>query len=411
MDSCSECAAHNGLKHPRDKSEQQVTLDGQPSPKCAASCLMLEDPKSYKTRKDLWTSRDWNGAQGQCQAQVKEVRHNSTPYHGGCVSLIRPSLTSEVGLFNLAQMEGHRRTASPLDDLVFHMTKCKQSRVVSQPPFNCYVVTIVLLQPLVYQPFSIKRCWFMLTDLQQNAKSLDCPVNSAFYMLNFIAHHWAHQIDLIAYCVNHAEWFNDDHAVIDSRPTLKEWKAGLSKVFQATKDINYMRRQLSRFDRALTLNLERVGVKVHQDIDDNLPSALQDAQEDFLTIASRLGPLRERVDALTSIANEVASLRAAFKSIQDGEQSLWLSLFAAIIFPLTLVASMLSMSDNYLPGHENFWVFWAASIPLALVIGLFMLGRQPKKQSRQFWEQHVSPRLASTRLNKQQRKTPVRETV
>lgn len=275
------------------------------------------------------------------------------------------------------------------------------------------MITTVVLQPEVHCRASLRGGdSFTSANQKQNAKALDTPVNSTFYMLNFVAHHWAHQIDLIAYAVNHAEWFNDDHcAVFDSRPSLNEWKAELNKVSLATKDINYMRRQLSRFDRALTLNMERVGVKVHQDINEALPDALCDAQEDFLTIASRLGPLRERVDDLTSIANEVASLRAAFKSIQDGEQSLWLSIFAAGIFPLTLVASMLSMSDNYLPGHENFWVFWAASIPLALVIGLFMLGRHPKKQSRQFWQQHISPRLASTRLNKQQRNTSAQESV
>lgn len=196
---------------------------------------------------------------------------------------------------------------------------------------------------------------FTSADHDQNAKALDTPVNSAFYMRNFIAHHWAHQIDLIAYGVGNGEWFADDHeAVFESRPSLKEWKAELAQVSLATKDINYMRRQLSRFDRALTLNMERVGVKVHQGINEDLPPALCNAQEDFLTIASRLGPLRERVDDLTSIANEVASLRAAFKSIQDGEQSLRLSLFAAIIFPLTLIASMLSMSDTYLPGREHF---------------------------------------------------------
>lgn len=326
---------------------------------------MLEDPKLYKTRKDLWNSRAWSGA--EAKGQIREVRHNSTPYHGGCVSLIRPSLTNAVGLANLKLMENHRHNASPFDEILFHMTKCRHPRI--------------------------------------NASTLDTPVNSAYYMFNFVAHHWAQQIDLISYGVGNGEWFADDHeAVVDTRPSLNEWRADLVKISFATKDINYMRRQLSRFDRSLTLNMERVGVKIHQTIDDTLPPALRDAQEDFLTIASRLGPLRERVDDLTSIANEVASLRAAFKSIQDGEQSLRLSLFAAIIFPLTLVASMLSMADSYLPGREHFWVFWAASIPLAMVIGVFMLGRRPERQVKRIWEQRVSPRLAQRRLLKQQRK-------
>lgn len=50
MDSCADCALHNAQKHPRDKSEKQVTLEGKPSPTCTASCLVLEDPTPYETR-------------------------------------------------------------------------------------------------------------------------------------------------------------------------------------------------------------------------------------------------------------------------------------------------------------------------------------------------------------------------
>lgn len=50
-------------------------------------------------------------------------------------------------------------------------------------------------------------------------------------------------------------------------------------------------------------------------VDNTLLRALADAQKDFLTISSRLRPFRERVDDLTTIANEIASLHAAYKSI------------------------------------------------------------------------------------------------
>lgn len=196
----------------------------------------------------------------------------------------------------------------------------------------------------------------------------------------------------------------DHEASVDVRKSLSDWKTELTSISAATKDINYMLRQMNHFERAITLNIERLGVQLGcESVQDGLPRALADAQKDFLTISARLRPYRDRVYDLSSIANEVAGLRASFKSIQDGEQGLRLSLFAAIIFPLTLVASMLSMGDGYLPGQHNFWVFWAASVPLALVIGIWlMFGHWPERQARRLWGQIQQRSLQSARGRERQ---------
>lgn len=165
---------------------------------------------------------------------------------------------------------------------------------------------------------------------------------------------------------------------------------------------------MAHFERAITLNIERLGVQIGcESIDNGLPKALADAQKDFLAIAQRLRPLRERVDDLSSIASNVTSLRAAFKGLQDGEQGLWLNIFAAIIFPLTLVASMFSMADGYLPGQANFWVFWAASVPLAMVIAgvlvsshAMRVGRSKLYEHRKRPDERVS-KQHSTRLTRE----------
>ena len=74
-------------------------------------------------------------------------------------------------------------------------------------------------------------------------------------------------------------------------------------------------------------------------------------------LASRLRPLRERANKLSSVANDIASLRAAFQAIEDSASGLSLSILATVIFPFTLVASMLSMGDHFGPGKSQFWIF------------------------------------------------------
>ncbi|EME41552.1 hypothetical protein DOTSEDRAFT_46532 [Dothistroma septosporum NZE10] len=334
LDSCVECKKHNEAYHIREKTPADVAKDGRPTKTCAPTCLMLEDPELYETRKALWESRGWNPD----GADVIEARHNSAPYHGGCPSLVPPSLDAVV-------IET-RNMASPFDELVHYWTTCADQT---------------------------------LLDAVQKR-----PINAAYFLVKFVAQYWSHQLDLIACGVANGEWFSDDHeANFNATSTLNSFKEDLRNLAFATKDINYMRRQMSHFERVITLNMERLGMQLGDEaVDITLPRALADAQKDFLTIAARLRPFRERVDDLTTIANEIAGLHAAYKSIQDGEQGLRLSLFASIIFPLTLVASIFSMSDRYRPGQAKHWVFWAASIPLTIVFATGLLYEHEKRLYR-----------------------------
>ncbi|KAH7159356.1 hypothetical protein DER46DRAFT_611594 [Fusarium sp. MPI-SDFR-AT-0072] len=152
----------------------------------------------------------------------------------------------------------------------------------------------------------------------------------------------------------------------------------LRRVTDTAKDINYFRRQMVHFENVLNLNLERLGINLAQPEDPKLlPITLHDVQKDFLTIAPRLRSYRERVDNLSGIPDQLSSLHAAFKGIDDGAFGLRLSIFAAIVFPITLVAAVLSMGDEFLPGKSKFWIFFATSIPLCSLFGGFLRYGEP----------------------------------
>ena len=143
---------------------------------------------------------------------------------------------------------------------------------------------------------------------------------------------------------------------------------------------------MSHFQRAMTLNLERLGIQLGDEkVSSTFPVALEDAQKDFLALSRRLRPLGQRVDDLSNIASNVASLQAAFKGIRDSEQGLRLNIFAAAIFPLTLVAAMFSMGEDYLPGKDKFWIFWATSVPLAFVVGVLLTLGWSVRALRRWW--------------------------
>lgn len=303
-------------------------------------CLILKDPRKYFDRASLWKAQDWGTSQ-----TLEETNHESWPYHNGC-STLAPLTFSQVGIgaqeAHIKKFQDKRDLVSPLDEMVFCWTKLATPELIKQT----------------------------------NTKSS----NAAYYLLKHTAQHWIHQLELINTTITKAEWFSDDYqARIDDNLSLQKWKTDLIKVTKIAKDINYMRRHLNHFWRSMVLNLERLGVQLGDEgIDDTASLALKGAQKDFLTIHTRMQPLRDRAEALNSVSNDLANLRAAFRGVYDSEFGLRLSLFASIVFPLTLVASIFSMGDDYQPGRSQFWKLWAIGPPfcVALALGL-VYGMQP----------------------------------
>lgn len=304
-------------------------------------CLILQDGHNYNTVKDLWKARD-----SKTPDSLTPTLDTSKPYHHGSTTLAEASISLGEGRTNSQSLSEYsdRNLTSPLDEIVFHWTK--------------------LASP----------------DLASSARTQS--INAAHYLLKYIATSWMNQLELIACGVAQSEYFADDHEAtvsFDTAPNV--WKSELQTVTSTTRDMNYMKRQLYNFDRALTLNIERLGlIPGFEAIDPSAPQAIRDAQADFLSIQARLRPFLDRVAGLSGMANELANLHMAFKSIKDSEFGLRLSLLGSVIFPATLVTSLLSMGDGYRPGQHHFWVFWAAAVPLvALFTLVLVVGRRPER--------------------------------
>jgi Mg2+ and Co2+ transporter CorA len=302
---------------------------------------ILQHPTPYVDRSALWSARPWKRDQ-----DVKLVAHQSLIYHYGCPTLAQllfPWDSKEAK----AQMENftpERDLASPFDEQIFYWTKVASKDLVQKV----------------------------------NERSS----NAAYYLLKHVAQHWTSQLELINYTIAMGEFLSDDYqATLKDDSSQQQWKKDLIQVTKIAKDINYLERQMHHFRRAMILNLERLGIQIGcERVDAGVSFALRGAQSDLLTIHTRMRPLRERVEALTSIASDLTNLHAAFRGLHDGELGLWLGLAASIVFPLTLVANIFSMSDDYLPGARSFWKFWAISLPFAIVLGVVMVyGGRPDR--------------------------------
>lgn len=314
----------------------------------------------YTTIAGLWRRRAVYNNKRQ-EMPVVAAQDMSVAYHAGSTTFADPSLDFPNTLAGVDELP-QRDLTSPLDELVYHWTHIADPEIIS--------------------------------GARRSAAHSTC------YLLNYIANQWKNQLELIAAGASESEFFADDHQAtlhnINGNSSEREiWKTRLSGIIHTTEVINYQKRQLNNFVQAINLNLERLEFNPHLDTLRRLPAqAIRAAQLDFITLRDRLLLLSDRISNLTNVANDLASLQTAFKSIEDGESALRLSLFASVVFLMTLVTSMLSMGEDFLPGRSQFWVFWAVAIPLVVVFaGGLMFGRRPERWVRERW------RVSSQRLN------------
>ena len=326
----------------------------------------------FESRGELWKAED-HGSQKPLQSG--RTLHSSEPYHKGSTTLYPLSFCSTERLQTAGVIadEDQRDLTSPFDETIFYW----KNLVTSE-------------------------------DIQSvQARS----VNSATHLLKFIAYHWTNALELVSHTLAQSEYFSDDNpATRPKHMNPSEWRREFYKVINANDKINYFRRKMIYFEGNMELNLERLGTAVDGDSQTGQsPRAIMDAQKDFKVIALRLRPLRERANNLSTVANDIASMRAAFQAIEDSASGLSLSILATIIFPFTLVASMLSMPDPFKPGGSQFWIFFVVSIPLTAVIILFLV----VNQNRDYWQDRgvkAVQLITRRKVARTRRKDPVQST-
>jgi hypothetical protein len=308
--------------------------------------------REYESRGELWKSED---PDADLPATFEVKPHHSEPYHKGCTTIYPLTLSSPEARKTIDKIAGaeSRDLTSPFDELLFH--------------------------------------WEHLATESEVREVQKSPVEATNPLLKFIGHHWTHTLELVHHTLAQSEYFSDDNpATRPKHMTTAEWRHEFYRVIEASHKINYFRRKMIYLESDMDLNLERLGTSLAYDFQadtsaDTTPAtAILSARKDYKVLAHRLRPLRERANNLSTVANDIASLRAGFQSIEDSASGLSLSILATVIFPFTLVASMLSMPDEYSPGKSRFWIFFAVSVPLTCVIVLFLAANQDRERWREF---------------------------
>ncbi|KAI1638757.1 hypothetical protein F4809DRAFT_598863 [Biscogniauxia mediterranea] len=74
------------------------------------------------------------------------------------------------------------------------------------------------------------------------------------------------------------------------------------------------------------------------------------------------------LETLNPILTSIVQLMDSHKSISEAADVKRLTYIAIVFIPLSFIAGLFSMGDDFLPGNNGFWVYWVTAIPITAVV-------------------------------------------
>ncbi|KAH6964668.1 hypothetical protein DER45DRAFT_592302 [Fusarium avenaceum] len=153
---------------------------------------------------------------------------------------------------------------------------------------------------------------------------------------------------------------------------------GLAAVEANWSDCQTLQKRLHQY----CLDLENILFQLKLPIERPNPRQViswQDSWADFQMLYHQFDHARTWIDkvnssitGLTGIAGNRQACREQELSLQAADRARNITILGLVFVPLAYVATLFSMSDAYAPGGERFWLYFAISIPMTiLVLGLY----------------------------------------
>jgi Mg2+ and Co2+ transporter CorA len=183
----------------------------------------------------------------------------------------------------------------------------------------------------------------------------------------------------------------DYFEVILQRLARTEWRLSRQSDYLDSKypeveeqwsSLQLTRVRLSTYIDDLEEIIGDIAIPAAQSSSYSIPVEWQDIKKDFQYIHGCLQKMKGRVDeAITSamgLSNIVGSKQAlseARRSVKEAKSTKTLTVVGLVFIPLAYTCALFSMSDQFRPGSSLFWVYFAVSVPLIVLVfaGTFLI--------------------------------------
>ncbi|EYB27130.1 hypothetical protein FG05_04860 [Fusarium graminearum] len=177
-----------------------------------------------------------------------------------------------------------------------------------------------------------------------------------YYPIRITLAHWNSYIHLISRYSKHYEYSLQD---ISTRLYSSD-----------ITDLQRWRRRIRQSRHKLTLLTEFCKFWLSQEDIDSHKTTWNSFLRDIDYLQDQLQDYKQSLEQMVTVATSMVQLLDSRQSIVEAVSVRRLTYLALTFAPLAWVASLFSMSEPYLPGHNGFWVYFATAIPLLCVVFL-----------------------------------------
>jgi len=103
-----------------------------------------------------------------------------------------------------------------------------------------------------------------------------------------------------------------------------------------------------------------------------LKQSLAACSKKYQDITSYIATLSNMITSSEAVEENKRAAEATKRTSEETSRSVEISIFAFILIPLSLVASLFSMDPDIQPGGPKFWLYFATAIPFTLFVLLLV---------------------------------------
>lgn len=223
--------------------------------------------------------------------------------------------------------------------------------------------------------------WMYEATRAEITAAVDNPTDVALFATRILASNWNLTLEYLNGVVSKLDRGLLHFEQMTGNPSAQAIKQEVNRLRVLLADVNSWRRRLWFYLEQMKFNQESIGALLcHRKSQHTrvAPTVEEKAIEDFATVYERLLLCRDRIQSLMPVVMGVFSLLEAEQSGLENKTALRLSALAFIFVPLSFAANLLSMSDDYLPGKSHFWVYFSISVPLIVILMLWLFKAEAK---------------------------------
>lgn len=197
-----------------------------------------------------------------------------------------------------------------------------------------------------------------------------CPVEELVSFTAKVATpFWLALLELVTAIVSRNEYYLFEFEEISFSNSTDKIKLELSNLRKALGAVNRARRRVLWNLEHMRFNLIALGHAPGASEQANSDTTMVDAEAgEFAMILNRLMFEKDRVESLMPVVIGACNILEAQRGALESNRVNALTSLAALFVPISVVASIFSMGNQYLPGQQDFWVFWVAAVPLTAVV-------------------------------------------